>query len=233
MDKFVVGTFVDSTTGMVADYFSSPFDVIMAVDKKAACDIYNKRHYCSYFHARVMAMVDDDGEIQWLDEFARKADIEKALDADNRAKAPASPIENLPVEDNHDQAEEVHFSRISGYQSGKNTWHSEKSSGDTIQGERRFRHNPMDNRDLDYAAVALRYMKNPEESIKKIANILADELDATASSGAYSAPIFLRQRAAEIRAQAARGEYTAESLLKAMSHLVIHIQQVPENRIED
>ena len=42
----------------------------------------------------------------------------------------------------------------------------------------KLKHNPMDNPQMDYAAVALSYMKHPEESLVKIANILADELEA-------------------------------------------------------
>ena len=94
-------------------------------------------------------------------------------------------------------------------------------------------HNPMDNTELDYAAVALRYMKNPEDSLVKIANILADELDATARSGCYDFPTFLEQAAKNIREKAKRGEYTADTLLTEMAQKVIHIQQAPENRIKE
>ena len=98
---------------------------------------------------------------------------------------------------------------------------------------RRLKHNPMDNKQLDYAAVALRYMKNPEQSLVEIANILADELEATAESGAYSYPVFLKEAAKNIREKAKRGEYTADSLLSEMAQKVIHIQQAEENQIED
>lgn len=97
----------------------------------------------------------------------------------------------------------------------------------------KIKHNPMDNPKLDYAAVALSYMKNPEESLVKIANILADELEATARSGCYDFPSFLEEAAKNIREKAKRGEYTADSLLSEMAEKVIHIQQVPENRYED
>lgn len=97
----------------------------------------------------------------------------------------------------------------------------------------KLKHNPMDNPKMDYAAVALSYMKHPEESLVKIANILADELEATAKSGCYSYPVFLEQAAKDIRAKAKRGEYTADSLLSEMAQKVIHIQQAEENRIED
>ena len=97
----------------------------------------------------------------------------------------------------------------------------------------KIKHNPMDNPNLDYAAVALSYMKHPEESLVKIANILADELEATAKSGCYRYPTFLEEAAKFIRAKAKRGEYTADSLLSEMAQKVIHIQQVPENRYED
>ncbi len=97
----------------------------------------------------------------------------------------------------------------------------------------KIKHNPMDNKQLDYAAVALDYMKHPEESLVKIANILADELEATAMSGCYDFPTFLEQAAKDIREKAKRGEYTADSLLSEMAQKVIHIQQVPENRYED
>lgn len=97
----------------------------------------------------------------------------------------------------------------------------------------KIKHNPMDNPKLDYAAVALSYMKKPEESLVKIANILADELEATARSGCYDFPTFLEQAAKDIREKAKRGEYTADSLLSEMAQKVIHIQQVPENRYED
>jgi hypothetical protein len=97
----------------------------------------------------------------------------------------------------------------------------------------KLKHNPMDNQKLDYAAVALSYMKNPEESLIKIANILADELEATARSGCYDFPSFLEQAAKDIREKAKRGEYTADTLLSEMAQKVIHIQQVPENRYED
>lgn len=91
----------------------------------------------------------------------------------------------------------------------------------------------MDNQQLDYAAVALAYMKNPEQSLVKIANILADELEATAKSGCYSYPSFLEQAAKNIREKAKRGEYTADSLLSEMALTVIHIQQAEENQIGD
>ena len=97
----------------------------------------------------------------------------------------------------------------------------------------KIKHNPMDNPKLDYAAVALRYMKNPEQSLVEIANILADELEATAKSCCYDFPSFLEQAAKDIREKAKRGEYTADSLLSEMAQKVIHIQQVPENHYED
>lgn len=97
----------------------------------------------------------------------------------------------------------------------------------------KIKHNPMDNPKLDYAAVALSYMKLPEESLVKIANILADELEATAKSGCYDFPSFLEQAAKDIREKAKRGEYTADTLLSEMAQKVIHIQQVPENRYEE
>lgn len=96
-----------------------------------------------------------------------------------------------------------------------------------------LKHNPMDNPEMDYAAVALKYMKNPEESLVKIANILADELETTAKSGCYDFPTFLVQSAKDIREKAKRGEYTADKLLTEMARMVIHIQQVPENRIKE
>lgn len=98
---------------------------------------------------------------------------------------------------------------------------------------KRLKHNPMDNSKLDYAAVALSYMKHPEESLVKIANILADELEETAKSGCYSYPTFLEQAAKDIRAKAKRGEYTADSLLSEMAQKVIHIQQAEENQLGD
>ena len=98
---------------------------------------------------------------------------------------------------------------------------------------KRLKHNPMDNQQLDYAAVALAYMKNPEQSLVKIANILADELEATAESGCYSYPTFLQEAAKNIREKAKRGEYTADSLLTEMALKVIHIQHDKENLIED
>ena len=97
----------------------------------------------------------------------------------------------------------------------------------------KIKHNPMDNPKLDYAAVALSYMKHPEESLIKIANILADELEATAKSGCYDFPSFLEQAAKDIREKAKRGEYTADTLLSEMAQKVIHIQQVPGNRYKD
>lgn len=97
----------------------------------------------------------------------------------------------------------------------------------------KLKHNPMDNQKLDYAAVALSYMKHPEESLVKIANILADELETTARSGCYDYPSFLEQAAKDIREKAKRGEYTADTLLSEMAQKVIHIQQAPENRYED
>lgn len=98
---------------------------------------------------------------------------------------------------------------------------------------RRLKYNPMDNKQLDYAAVALDYMKHPEQSLVKIANILADELEATAKSGCYSYPTFLEEAAKNIREKAKRGEYTADSLLTEMAQKVIHIQQAEENQIKD
>ena len=97
----------------------------------------------------------------------------------------------------------------------------------------KLKHNPMDNPKMDYAAVALRYMKNPQQSLVEIANILADELEATAKSGCYDFPTFLEEAAKNIREKAKRGEYTADSLLSEMAQKVIHIQQAEENEIED
>lgn len=97
----------------------------------------------------------------------------------------------------------------------------------------KLKHNPMDNQKLDYAAVALSYMKNPEQSLVEIANILADELEDTARYGCYDFPSFLEQAAKDIREKAKRGEYTADTLLSEMAQKVIHIQQVPENHYED
>ena len=96
-----------------------------------------------------------------------------------------------------------------------------------------LKHNPMANPEMDYAAVALRYMKHPEESLVKIANILADELEATAKSGCYDFPTFLEEAAKNIREKAKRGEYTADTLLSEMAQKVIHIQQAEENQIKD
>ena len=76
---YVVGTFVDSMTGMQADYFSDDFDVIVASSKEAACGIYNQRHNCSYFYSRVMAEIDDDGNIIELDDYARPVDVKTAV----------------------------------------------------------------------------------------------------------------------------------------------------------
>lgn len=98
---------------------------------------------------------------------------------------------------------------------------------------KRIKYNPMDNQELDYAAVALRYMKHPEESLVTIANILADELEATAKSGCYRFPTLLEEASKDIREKAKRGEYTADSLLSEMAQKVIHIQQAEENQIED
>lgn len=98
---------------------------------------------------------------------------------------------------------------------------------------KRLKHNPMANEKMDYAAVALGYMKHPEQSLVEIANILADELEATAKSGAYNCPLFLKEAAKDIRAKAKRGEYTADTLLTEMAQKVIHIQQAKENQIED
>lgn len=98
---------------------------------------------------------------------------------------------------------------------------------------KRLKHNPMDNQQLDYAAVALAYMKNPEQSLVKIANILADELEATAKSGCYSYPTLLEEAAKNIREKAMLGEYTADTLLSEIAQKVIHIQQAEENQIED
>lgn len=97
----------------------------------------------------------------------------------------------------------------------------------------KIKYNPMDNKQLDYAAVALSYMKHPEQSLVKIANILANELEATAKSGCYDFPSFLEEAAKNIREKAKRGEYTADTLLSEMAQKIIHIQQVPENHYED
>lgn len=75
---YVVGTFVDSMTGMEADYFSDPYDVIEAESKKEACSIYNKKHKCDYFSGRVMAELQDD-IITDLDRYARLCDVEEAI----------------------------------------------------------------------------------------------------------------------------------------------------------
>lgn len=75
---YVVGTFVDSMTGMEADYFSDPYDVIEAESKEEACGIYNKKHKCDYFSGRVMAEIQDD-RIADLDKYARLADVERAI----------------------------------------------------------------------------------------------------------------------------------------------------------
>lgn len=75
---YVVGTFVDSMTGMEADYFSGPYDVIEAESKEEACSIYNKKHKCDYFYGRVMAELQA-GIITDLDRYARRFDVEKAI----------------------------------------------------------------------------------------------------------------------------------------------------------
>ena len=75
---YVVGTFVDSMTGMEADYFSDPYDVIEAESKEEACNIYNKKHKCDYFHGCVMAEIQDDG-ITGLNKYARLVDVERAI----------------------------------------------------------------------------------------------------------------------------------------------------------
>ena len=75
---YVVGTFVDSMTGMEADYFSDPYNVIEAESKEEACSIYNKKHKCDYFYGRVMAELQV-GIITDLDRYARRVDVEKAI----------------------------------------------------------------------------------------------------------------------------------------------------------
>lgn len=75
---YVVGTFVDSMTGMEADYFSDPYDVIEAESKEDACSIYNKKHKCEYFYGRVMAEIQAD-RITDLDKYARLVDVERAI----------------------------------------------------------------------------------------------------------------------------------------------------------
>lgn len=75
---YVVGTFVDSMTGMEADYFSGPYDVIEAESKEEACNIYNKKHKCDYFYGRVMAEFQDD-RITDLDKYARLVDVGRAI----------------------------------------------------------------------------------------------------------------------------------------------------------
>ena len=75
---YVVGTFVDSMTGMEADYFSGPYDVIEAESKEEACSIYNKKHKCGYFYGKVMAEIQDD-RITDLDKYARLVDVEMAI----------------------------------------------------------------------------------------------------------------------------------------------------------
>ena len=75
---YVVGTFVDSMTGMEADYFSGPYDVIEAESKEEACSIYNKKHKCDYFYGRVMAELQA-GIITDLDWYALRVDVEKAI----------------------------------------------------------------------------------------------------------------------------------------------------------
>ena len=79
---YVVGTFVDSMTGMEADYFSEPYDVIEAESTKEACDIYNARHKCSFFYADIMAEIVD-GEPANITKYATKANIETALNKAN------------------------------------------------------------------------------------------------------------------------------------------------------
>ena len=65
-------------TGMEADYFSDPYDVIDAETKKEACAIYNEKHKCDYFHGRVMAELQS-GFITDIDRYARRVDVEEAI----------------------------------------------------------------------------------------------------------------------------------------------------------
>jgi predicted YcjX-like family ATPase len=65
-------------TGMEADYFSDPYDVIEAESKEEACSIYNKKHKCDYFCGKVMAEIHED-RITDLDEYARLVDVERAI----------------------------------------------------------------------------------------------------------------------------------------------------------
>lgn len=75
---YVVGTFVDSMSGMEADYFSDPYDVIEAESTKEARGIYNARHNCSFFYAEIMADIVD-GKPANISKYATKAIIETAL----------------------------------------------------------------------------------------------------------------------------------------------------------
>ena len=114
---YVVGTFVDSMTGMNADEFSGPYDVIEAESKEDACGIYNKAHNCDYFYARVMAEVAD-GKIVELDDYARPFDVKKAL----------ADAKRTPVTDGEcgyccpDSIPEKCVRRTIGYLGGK-SWH--------------------------------------------------------------------------------------------------------------
>ena len=115
---YVVGTFVDSMTGMKADEFSGPYDVIEAESKEDACGIYNKTHNCDYFYARVMAEVAD-GKIVDLDDYARPIDVKEAL-----ADAKRKPVTEGDCDYGcTDPIPEKWVRRTTGYLSGK-SWHS-------------------------------------------------------------------------------------------------------------
>ena len=94
---YVIGTFVDSMTGMEADYFSDPYDVIEAESKKEACEIYNEKHKCDYFSGRVMAEIQDD-MITYLDKYARLVDVERAISATHKSMQKQSAGNNQLLE---------------------------------------------------------------------------------------------------------------------------------------
>lgn len=117
MNTYAVGTFVDSMTGMEADYFSEPFDVIEADTKAAACSIYNAKHKCDYFSGRVMAELYEDTIVD-LDKYARRVDVETAISKSKPRPSVSEPV----IECSNLCGETPNFSRTNGYMNQGNTF---------------------------------------------------------------------------------------------------------------
>ena len=76
--KYVIGLLTGGLMEMPDFSFSGPIEVIEAHSRGEACEIYNKKHDCSYFYGAVMATVIGEVPIN-IHEAAKLSDIREAI----------------------------------------------------------------------------------------------------------------------------------------------------------